>query len=284
MTQSSEISYRSLAGQLDKAGLNLCALFSLTDLADSMPDMAFLPEPGSAQQVSAQPVFSQRGSTQSGLTQSDETHTVPDRYRNILLIGNAGRKIWQAMPREYLQRDNPVDEYTVDRVNDIFDQYLPAGSWQFLFPQSPPGVQISLQALGSLAGWHHASPLGIGINEQYGLWFAYRAVLVIESDLVGYDQHEKLRGESPCLSCDAAPCLSRCPAQALTRDSNPDLSACVTHRVLPKSDCASTCLARMACPIAPQYKYSDDQVAYFYDRSLVSVRQWVAARQTGQSS
>jgi len=96
------------------------------------------------------------------------------------------------------------------------------------------------------------------------------------AEKVDPDKVDYLSGESPCLSCEAKPCLSSCPALALSRDSNPDLTACVSHRVAPASDCASTCLARLACPIAPQYKYSDDQVAYFYGRSLTSAMRWVA--------
>ena len=253
MTWKSEISFRSLTSQLDDAGLNLCAQLSLADLADSMPDLDLL--------------------TQHDATQPRDKA----RFRNILLIGSAGKKLWQAMPAEYLQRDNPVDEYSVDCVNRVFAQLLPDDSWQFLFPISPSGVEISLQSLGLQAGWHHASPLGIGINGQQGLWFAYRAVLVVECDIVDVDQIVEVTGESPCLSCDGKPCLSRCPAQALDFGSDPDLSACVAHRVLPESECVSTCLARLACPVAPQFKYSDEQVAYFYQRSLASAISWVAS-------
>lgn len=258
MNQVSEVPFESLVSQLDEAGLNLCTPFSIAHLADSMPNLGIFDQPGPHQR--------------------DAASFRPAGYKNILLIGSAGKKLWQAMPAEYLQRDDPVDEYSIDCVNRVFEECLPSGSWQFLFPESPSGIEISLQKLGSLAGWHHASPLGIGINGQYGLWFAYRAVVAIESEIVSAEKTGYLSGDSPCLSCDAKPCLSRCPAQALTSDGNPDLSACVSHRLSTASDCASTCLARQACPIAPQYKYSGDQVAYFYDRSLASVRRWVALR------
>jgi len=251
MNQVTEVPFEPLADLLDKAGLNLCVPFSRSELADSMP------EPDLAR------LF-------------DLSRSVPAQFKTILLIGSAGKKLWRAMPSEYLQRENPVDEYSTDCVNRIFEQYLPDGSWQFLFPESSAGFEISLQELGSLAGWHNASPLGIGINEEHGLWFAYRAVLAIESDIAGYKQTGHITGESPCLSCDAKPCLSRCPAQALTGGGNPDLSACVSHRLLPASDCAATCLARLACPVAPQFKYDGDQIAYFYKRSLESAQRWVA--------
>ena len=271
MKKVSEVQFESLADQLEEAGLNLCAPFSLSDLADSMPDLDIL---------------LRSDQRQPDRTQNDLAPIRLTRLKNILLIGSAGKKLWQSMPQEYLQRDDPVDEYSVDCINRVLKVYLPEGSWQFLFPEAPQGLEISLQKLGSMAGWHHASPLGIGINDQYGLWFAYRAVVAIESELdrsdldgaeqVDQDKVDYLSGESPCLSCEAKPCLSSCPALALSSDSNPDLTACVSHRVAPASDCASTCLARQACPIAPQFKYSDDQVTYFYGRSLTSAMRWVA--------
>ena len=268
MKKDPEVPFEPLAGKLDDAGLNLCVPFSIDDLAVSMPGMRLPAQTSDIQTVQA-------GDAQAGSAMSGR-----GRFRTILLIGNAGKKLWQTMPAAYLQREHPVDEYSIDSVRRVLDQFLPADGWQFLFPQVQPGMEISLQELGRLAGWHNPSPLGIGINHRHGLWFAYRAVLAIESEITGYERLDPEFSESPCLSCDAKPCLTRCPAQALGSGSHPDLSACVSYRVQPASDCASTCLARTGCPVAPQFQYSDDQIAYFYDRSLESVKQWVASEQS----
>jgi hypothetical protein len=52
------------------------------------------------------------------------------------------------------------------------------------------------------------------------------------------------------------------------------MNACADHRLQPDSSCAKTCLSRVACPIAPEHRYSDDQLAYHYSRSLETIREW----------
>ena len=151
---------------------------------------------------------------------------------------------------------------------------LSAASWSLLFPQNPGAV--SLQTLGRLAGWHHPSPLGIGINQNTGLWFAYRAVVGLNVGLEGELVRRMPDTESPCVSCDNPPCLTACPADALEVGKPPDLGACVSHRVTAESSCASTCLARVACPVATQWQYKSDQLAYYYERSLPSLKAWVS--------
>ena len=96
---------------------------------------------------------------------------------------------------------------------------------------------------------------------------------VIESD-AELDQIG-IASEWPCLNCETTACLSHCPAEALTLGSDPNLDACVSHRLADDSSCASTCLARLACPVGSGFRYSDRQTAYFYNRSLVSVMRWV---------
>jgi len=252
MNQILSIDFDVLTDQLSKSGLNLCAPVSRSVLADSMPDLV-----------------------------------LSDHIRHLLLIGNAGNDLWGSLPSAYFDRDHPIDEYSVECVDRVLTHCLPDGNgpagkssdrkWQILFP-GKSDLGISLQELGSLVGWHHPSPLGIGINAYHGLWFAYRVVVAIEFDLrkAGYAVQAQADADSPCLSCDAKPCVSSCPADALNFGNMPDLKACVTHRLQPASGCASTCVARLACPIAPQFKYTDKQLAYFYNRSLESARRWVA--------
>jgi len=118
------------------------------------------------------------------------------------------------------------------------------------------------------------------INHRYGLWFAYRAVVALQCDVAFSPAGKKLDAtiESPCVSCSGKPCLSACPAAALSTHSSPDLGACVDHRLSEQSDCASTCLARLACPLT-QWRYADEQIVYFYQRSLASTRLWVSERE-----
>lgn len=192
--------------------------------------------------------------------------------KSLLLIGNSGTALWQKMPANYLQRENAVDEYTEDTLKQILPTVFPDAHWQILFPAADGGKVPNLQKLGSLAGWHHPSPLGNGINQQCGLWFAYRAVVGIDLSLT---PSKPLAGDSPCLSCVDTPCIDACPASALAVRQVPDMAACVKYRSEPKSACAQTCLARLACPVATDRRYSDDQISYFYRTSLSSLQRWV---------
>lgn len=251
MNQIPSIDFDRLTEQLSHRGLNLCAPISRSVLADSMPEMV-----------------------------------LPDHIRYLLLIGSAGSDLWQSVPPGYFDREHPIDEYSTDCVAQALTECSPDGSgsganwpdrnWNILFP-GKFDLGISLQELGALVGWHHPSPLGIGINTHHGLWFAYRAVVAIEFDLreIADALSDLADADSPCLSCDARPCLSSCPADALEFAYTPDLSACVTHRLQPASGCASTCVARLVCPVAPRFKYADEQMAYFYNRSLESAKRWV---------
>ncbi len=245
-----KLDFPAFQSDLARGGLNLCQLFALADLAESMPDLQFATD-----------------------------------FSHLLLIGNSGADLWTAMPAEYLGRADPIDEYSIDCVERACAKALSLGEWQILFPQLPvgggsAGLPVPLQKLGTLAGWHHPSPLGIGINATHGLWFAYRGVVLIQAEVSGTQQslaadQIKLTAQSPCLSCETTPCLSHCPAEALALDKNPDLQSCVSYRVGEASDCASTCLARLACPVGSAFKYTDEQTAYFYNRSLAAAVRWV---------
>ncbi len=227
------------------SGLNLCKIFALQDLAETMPDL-------------------------------------PVSHSHLILIGNTDKELWSLMPDRFFGRPDPVDEYSVDCVSQVLGAHASGDDWQVLFPlnvsaalvETETPTSVPLQQLGVLAGWHQASPLGIGINAEHGLWFAYRAVILINAEFSGSDK-VAAAVESPCLRCESAPCLSACPAGALRLGENPDLTACVTHRAAEGSSCQSTCLARLACPLGHRYRYSTEQTSYYYQRSLDSVKRWV---------
>lgn len=200
--------------------------------------------------------------------------SVPPDCQSVLLIGHSGDALWQQMPASYLSRRDPVDEYTADTVARLLKQHCPGNDWKILFPsQSPANAEPNLQNLGRLAGWHNASPLGNGIHPRYGLWFAYRAVVALNENLLS---GPKLPGNSPCISCEGTPCIAACPADALSFGAQPDLKSCVEYRSAQDSVCADRCVARLRCPVAAEWRYSDQQIKYFYGRSLPSLQEWVA--------
>ncbi len=196
------------------------------------------------------------------------------KWGSVILIGNSGAHMWRQMPAAYRDRKNPVDEYAYDTVHAAMAEYLPEREWQILFPDGDHSTDECppLQQLGALAGWHHPSPLGTGINNKSGLWFAYRAVVGVVSELTPSDIAET---ESPCVSCVDQPCVQACPAAAIDYRKMPDMRACATYRLQPQSPCADSCLARLACPIAVNNQYSKAQLAHHYRRSLPSLRAWL---------
>lgn len=200
--------------------------------------------------------------------------TIPSDCESLLLIGSAGADLWRKIPSTYFTGRNPVDEYSALVVETLMHQQLPEGGWKLLYPARSAGAPMpNLQNLGRQAGWHHDSPLGNGINPTYGLWFAYRAVVALPEPLAACLTPPS---NSPCVSCADTPCITACPASALAVGSAPDLGACVKHRTAVDSVCAENCLARLSCPVAPRWRYADEQISYFYGRSLLSLRQWVA--------
>jgi len=191
-------------------------------------------------------------------------------YASLILIGHGGNRMWRALGEHGMAAVDPVDEYSTACAVRFVQEYLDDCPYSILYPGNIP---IPLQQLGTLAGWHHSSPLGVGVNGAWGPWFGYRAALLVQPELpVTTDPP----APSPCEKCVSKPCISVCPASALVADGPPDVGACTGHRLGRGSSCALRCLARLACPVGAQHRYSDEQIRYFYGRSLDSIRNFEA--------
>ena len=187
-------------------------------------------------------------------------------YRQLILIGHGGSAFWQALQasgRELTRNESahPVDDFTVATVQQFLQSEFTGVPYEIVYPGS---YTVSLQELGKLAGWHHPSPFMVGINATFGSWFAYRAVVLANTDLPAT---MPVQTESPCASCVAKPCISSCPAHALDDDKF-DLHKCLSYRRQTDSACKNTCVARTSCPVASEHRYSDAQIHYHYGRSM----------------
>jgi len=191
-------------------------------------------------------------------------------YASLLLFGHGGNRLWGALNAHGMAGADPVDDYSAACAVRFVREYLDDCPYRILYPGSMP---IPLQQLGSLAGWHHSSPLGIGVSATWGPWFGYRAALLVQPELPVMTDPVT---QSPCEQCQSKPCVSVCPAGALSAGGPPDVDACVGHRLGQGSTCALQCLARLACPVGTQHRYGDEQVRYFYGRSLDSIRSYQA--------
>ena len=228
--------------QLAGAGLNRQHVFALADLP-----------PEIRQQIAAQ-----------------------DGETQLILLGHAGRLLWEKVQAAQRAQAvdavaaDPIDAYTVACVRRFFARQAPRVVYRILYPGAP---SVGLQALGQLAGWHHAAPFMVGIDPQWGSWFAYRALIVAASD---FPLSAPQTHAHPCAACSVPVCRTACPAAAL--QSSFDLAACTDFRLQPASPCATNCLARRACPLGRQHAYDESQMQHSYGRSLQALRRWRAGQ------
>lgn len=186
--------------------------------------------------------------------------------KQLILLGHGGRKLWSKLQAARPDSDDPIDDYTRLTVDRVLGQILPPSAYRIVYPGTGP---IGLQALGALAGWHHPSPFAIGMDAEWGSWFAYRAVILANSDFALSPTVD--RG-NPCLNCQDRPCLSACPAGACGTPFA--LDACMDERLLANSPCRHNCLARRACPVGREHAYDAAQMAHSYARSLAMIAEW----------
>jgi len=220
--------------ELEQSGLNLFAVMNLADLpADLRASMA-------PQVVDGAP------------------------WRQLILLGHAGRQLWQAVQASGISGGDPIDRMTVDVITRWFQSGNPGHRMQLLYPgdQSP-----NLQRLGELAGWHHPSPFMLGIRPGWGTWFAYRAVLLTDTE---FPPTPPLQEVSPCEACALRSCVGACPAGALASDSF-QLDKCITYRKRADSLCRATCLARLACPVGAEHRYCEAQMRHTYSISMAAI-------------
>lgn len=189
-------------------------------------------------------------------------------YKRLVLLGNAGKGLWAGLQAAGMRGKNPIDRYSQQLAERFINEFTNAAPTLQLYPH---GAMIPLQQLGKLAGWHHDSPLGLGIHSEYGVWFAYRAAFLIDAAL---PLQQPAPTQSPCDTCADKPCMQACPAGAVREIGKFSIPQCATQRLSPNAACADRCLARLACPVAPQHLYPIEQVQYHYGQSLETIRQW----------
>lgn len=186
-------------------------------------------------------------------------------FPQLLLVGHVGKELWSALETRGIRSADPIDDFTVEVVDSYFAKHQPEGRYRILYPASGP--MLSLQALGALAGLGHASPFFVGIDDRWGTWFAYRAVVLADTR---FRTTEPRRTESPCSLCEARFCERSCPSGAIDGEVF-DLQRCLAYRREPDSRCRETCVARTSCPVGSAYRYDEPQLRYHYGRSLRTI-------------
>lgn len=178
--------------------------------------------------------------------------------RSLILAGHGGGSFWPVFKRWLDTCDrvpkNPLDTWSRHVIGTVAKQYGARAVYPSDFPYAP-FQQWAMRGEGL-----KASPLGILMHPEYGLWHAYRGALLLGHE-IPFDRAENVI--HPCDRCDGKPCLNSCPANAFT-ETGYAVERCRSHLATDDGgDCRSGgCIARNACPFASRYRYSTRQQAF----------------------
>lgn len=174
--------------------------------------------------------------------------------RTLILVGNAGPSMWDRFSKTCDTGSASLDEWSRQVLDRIADDLGAVALYPFTKPHLP------FQRWAQKADACHASPLGIFIHSEFGLWHAYRGALAF-SEIIALP--DRLKRQSPCETCCDKPCLSTCPVGAFT-ETGYDVAACTAHVASDNGkDCRILgCRARRACPVGRDFTYQPAQAAF----------------------
>lgn len=194
----------------------------------------------------------------------------------LLLLLSLGRTFGDQTEFAKTPSNHPFDERACSIGDAFVSRFFEASSDQL--PRVYPGPEsVNLRHWLEVGCVQFRSQIGIGIRPDCGTWMAVRLAYWVQLSAA---QQEVLRGvypplgkRSPCDDCVERPCITHCPASAVT-PCGEHLDRCIAHRLKPDSSCADRCLAREACPVGREHAYSDRQRAYHYSVSLRVLHRW----------
>ncbi|MFC2969435.1 ferredoxin [Acidimangrovimonas pyrenivorans] len=174
----------------------------------------------------------------------------------LLLLGPAEPGFWRHFTAQPEWRDgapDPLDRWSARVVGALADAFGGAAHFPF---GGPPYRPFYSWARRSGRAW--ASPVTLLVHDSAGLMVSYRGALALPGRL-----NLPAPPAAPCGSCAEKPCLTACPAGALTA-AGYDVPAC--HAFLDGPDgtgCLSRgCAVRRACPVSQSYARVAEQSAY----------------------
>ena len=181
--------------------------------------------------------------------------------RSVVVLGNVGGAMWPVFRAAEAAVSDPLDAWT----RSVLAPIASALGALFVHPSDEPFQPF--QRWARRAEGVSPSPIAILIHPRYGLWHAYRGAFLFP-DVVD-DLPDPIEGASPCVSCEAQPCLTACPVGAFTVEGY-DADACRHHVRSERSPVCidDGCAARCACPVGVQFRYGDDQM-HFHMRAFV---------------
>lgn len=172
---------------------------------------------------------------------------LPDGIETLVLLGPREPGFWStvtASPEFSDGAADPLDRWSRRVIGAIACDLRAKAYFPFGGPPYRP-----FQRWARTSGRAHVSPVGLPVHDSAGLMLSYRGALALSERL---DLPEA--PPMPCQSCTAQPCLSACPADALTAEGY-DVPACKAYLSTPDgTDCHSRgCAVRRACPVSVGY-------------------------------
>jgi hypothetical protein len=179
-------------------------------------------------------------------------------FRTLVLAGMIGAQNWDAFAESPEAGDgapDPLDRWSRRSLDGIARQFGAEALYPFGGPPYWPFPSWAARAEPL-----SASPLGMLIHAEYGLWHSYRGALALREELASASAPA---GTSPCDSCSERPCLSACPVGAFTA-AGYDVARCREHLRGPNGrECLEQgCLARRACPVGRAWAHGAQQTQF----------------------
>ncbi len=187
---------------------------------------------------------------------------VPDfraaRPGTLVLLGFAGSSHWPSFEASEEFRDgraDPLDRWSRRVIDGLAARFGAMSVYPFGGPPWWPFQRWAMKAEGL-----RASPLGILMHPQFGLWHSYRGALVfgerLELPTLAPIRH-------PCDDCAAKPCLHTCPVNAILPDSYHAVRCREFVGSVRGGDCRDEgCLARRACPVGDGHRQIAREAAF----------------------
>ena len=185
--------------------------------------------------------------------------------RAVLLVGHGGPTIWlhfeawrDARPGDIA---DPLDTWSRETIGAVAARF----GARAVSPSDRPWLPFQQWAMR--AEQLKASPLGILMHPEYGLWHAYRGALLFFDEAAAEEIARRgARVHAPlhlCDACDGKPCVNACPVSAHAQGSFA-CQACLDHVRAPAGRiCHETgCHDRNACPAGAAHRYSRAQQAF----------------------
>lgn len=190
----------------------------------------------------------------------DGVPLLPDGRRpgTLVLAGSVGASAWATFVRERRDEPDPLDRWSARALHAVAERF---GALVLLPSAGPP--YLPFQRWAARAGPVHATPLGLLIHPDYGLWHAYRGALAFAERLALPPRDPR---PNPCDACRDRPCLGACPVSAFTAAGYDDAS-CAAQLASGRGErCFEAgCLARAACPVGAEHRYPPEQAQFHLD-------------------